>query len=193
MEQKRKRGRPRKFHRVDVINAAKELINRSSLEELSMKQLATELDCATMTLYGYVSGRDDLILLVGESHISSLAERLDEAADENGGWKAELRSWVDTVLEYIADEPGFVQILRAGVPEQSESWDAVYVPLTKAIRGSGVTEDVARRHAEYVAKSMLGMISMRGVQGPGSASATDTASLFDVALRTNIEALAACS
>ena len=59
-----KRGRRPKVSVDDVVDAAIELADREGLSALAMRPLAEHLGVGVMTLYSYVAGRDDLIVLM---------------------------------------------------------------------------------------------------------------------------------
>jgi AcrR family transcriptional regulator len=72
--------------REQLVRTAMRLADKNGPEAISMRRIATELGAGTMTLYGYVPGREAL-----------LAYMLDEALAEielphppSGGWRADL-------------------------------------------------------------------------------------------------------
>lgn len=62
-------GRPAKFTHSQLQAAALALVDREGLAGLSMRALAGELGTGAMTLYNYVSQREDIDLLVVEAVI----------------------------------------------------------------------------------------------------------------------------
>lgn len=54
-------GRPRRLTTPEVVDTAIELADDLGLEGLSMPSLARQLGVGTMTLYGYVENKDDLL------------------------------------------------------------------------------------------------------------------------------------
>lgn len=63
-------GRPAKFSRAQLQAAALALVDREGLAGLSMRALASELGAGAMTLYNYVSTREELEVLVVEAVIA---------------------------------------------------------------------------------------------------------------------------
>lgn len=76
--------------RAAITSAAIEFIERSGIEKLSMRVLASELGCGTMSLYSHVRNRDDLISAI----VQELLERsgLLEVAD------AEYPNWHERAI-----------------------------------------------------------------------------------------------
>lgn len=56
-----RRGRPRLLSVEQIVEAAIALVERDGIAELTMQAVAQELHVGTMTLYGYVGSRDELI------------------------------------------------------------------------------------------------------------------------------------
>jgi AcrR family transcriptional regulator len=53
-----------------ITSAAIDFIERRGLEQLSMRALATEIGCGTMSLYSHIRGRDDLTASIVETLLS---------------------------------------------------------------------------------------------------------------------------
>jgi AcrR family transcriptional regulator len=73
--------RPR-FNREQITSAVLKIADREGFEALTMKRIAAELDCGTMTLYYYVRTKADLVALM---HDAILAEIL--LPQLPGGWR----------------------------------------------------------------------------------------------------------
>lgn len=72
--------------RTVVTGAAIDFIERNSMEKLSMRNLATDIGCGTMSLYSYVENREDLVRAIVSELISR--SRLPEIAAQNfGSWQ----------------------------------------------------------------------------------------------------------
>lgn len=61
-----------RLDRDGIIAAALALVRRGEERHLSMRRLAAELGVPTMTLYGYVDGRDEVIAWVGDALLAEL-------------------------------------------------------------------------------------------------------------------------
>jgi AcrR family transcriptional regulator len=63
--------RPREFDQElsteRIVTRATEIADREGLAALSLRRIAAELDVATMSLYRYVGGKDDLVLLMADA------------------------------------------------------------------------------------------------------------------------------
>jgi AcrR family transcriptional regulator len=65
-------ARPPKITRLALQQVALALVDRSGLEALSMRAVAAELGTAPMTLYNYVSDREELLLLVVQAVVAEV-------------------------------------------------------------------------------------------------------------------------
>jgi AcrR family transcriptional regulator len=87
-----------------------------SLDDVTMRDLASELGVGTMTLYGYFSSKDELI----DATLDRAAEEV-EFPPRRGPWRAQLRTLVGEVYRVLRKYPAGVQvrarrpILSAGV------------------------------------------------------------------------------
>lgn len=78
-----RRGPKQKLSVDDVVDAAIEIADRDGLAALSMRGLAQRLGIGAMTLYSYVPGRDDLVVLMvdqvlGRTELPTLPDDLRE-------------------------------------------------------------------------------------------------------------------
>jgi DNA-binding transcriptional regulator YhcF (GntR family)/AcrR family transcriptional regulator len=69
-----------------IVRTALGIADAEGIQALSMRRVATELGVATMTLYRYVPGKDDLVLLMIDAAFGE--ETLPEPPPE--GWRAQL-------------------------------------------------------------------------------------------------------
>jgi len=81
-------GRPAKFTREQLQDAALALVDAHGLAGLTMRALASELGTGAMTLYNYVSQRDELELLVVEAVVGEVRW----VADGDLAWHEELEA-----------------------------------------------------------------------------------------------------
>jgi len=73
-----------------IVEAAVEIADAEGLGGVSMARVAQSLGFTTMSLYRYVTSKDDLLLLMQESVLDVEYPPAHEPAD----WRAELREWV---------------------------------------------------------------------------------------------------
>jgi AcrR family transcriptional regulator len=81
-----RRGRPPKIARETIIEAALAIADLDGLDALSMRRLADALGVAPRSLYGYVETKEELLDLLGEVALASLA--IDD--DLDSPWEEQL-------------------------------------------------------------------------------------------------------
>jgi TetR/AcrR family tetracycline transcriptional repressor len=101
-------GRPRRLSTDEIVTTAIELADEEGLEGLSMPKLARRLGVGTMTLYGYVENKEDLL--------DKIAEQIFE-----GLHLADHDDWRDGLIGFFSDfraaalaHPTLAQLLATG-------------------------------------------------------------------------------
>jgi AcrR family transcriptional regulator len=73
-------GRPPRFTRERLAQVAFEIADREGFGAVSMRRVAQELGAGTMTLYGYVRTKDELVALMDDHLMGELLVSEDELA-----------------------------------------------------------------------------------------------------------------
>lgn len=100
-------GRPAKFTREQLQRAALALVDAHGLAGLTMRALASELGTGAMTLYNYVSQREELELLVVEAVIGEARSTpVDDLA-----WYEELEAIAVALWRSIRTHPHVIPLI----------------------------------------------------------------------------------
>ncbi len=96
-----------------IISAALELIDREGLGALSMRNLATELRTGTTTLYRYVAGKDEVLVLVADAVLgeTQLRRPLD-----GSGWREVLEELAHSMRTALSHHPNVAALFATAVP-----------------------------------------------------------------------------
>jgi AcrR family transcriptional regulator len=156
----RKRGPKRELSIEGIVDAAIEIADAGGLGAVSMSSVAARLGFTTMSLYRYVSAKDDLILLMQE-HGTGVRPA---AEDIPPGWREALAAWhahaIAIAIAIYAAHPWLLDIPINGIPmtPNNLAWmDAAFefladTPLTGQQRGSvpvRVTGDPRRNRGSH--------------------------------------------
>ncbi|MEN5074556.1 TetR/AcrR family transcriptional regulator [Isoptericola cucumis] len=95
-----------------IVEAAVEIADAEGLAGVSMARVAKSLGFTTMSLYRYVTSKDDLLLLMQELALDVEFPPAREPAD----WRAELREWVLFILAVYKKHPWALDIPITGAP-----------------------------------------------------------------------------
>lgn len=107
------RGPKRELSVERIIDTAIAVADADGLAAVSMSRIASELGFTTMSLYRYVTGKDDVLALMQDAVCGVPIPAEDESA---GDWRAGLRRWAMASIEVIQEHPWFPDIPISGVP-----------------------------------------------------------------------------
>ena len=110
------RGPKRELSIERIVEVAMQLADAGGLASVSMAAVASELGFTPMSLYRYVSAKDDLVLLMQESGVGVPPESIAESAQDGGGWRPGLRAWAAEQLAAYADHPWLLDIPISSMP-----------------------------------------------------------------------------
>ena len=131
-------GRPPRLTTEEVIDAAVELADDLGLESLSMPSLAKHLGVGTMTLYGYVENKEDLL--------NKMAARLFEGLEirEHESLRERLFAFFTDFRDAALAHPTLGQLLATGritIPAVFDILESCFRDMT----GDGLSVDEAVR------------------------------------------------
>jgi AcrR family transcriptional regulator len=138
--------------RSDVARAALELVDRSGLEALTMRGLAAELGIGTMTLYGYVRTKAELVDAVLDAAAGELAP-----PQATGSWRERSRVHALAFRASLLRHPALVA-LRARQPLLRRSQLRVTEEVIGAMLAEGFTPAEAAASFRMVFTYVLGSV-----------------------------------
>lgn len=112
---RRERGRrgPRPGLSIDtIVEAAIRLADAEDLDAVSMARVAEKLGFTTMSLYRYVTSKDELLQLMWNAS----AQGMEQLVLEGDGWRPRLRQWAIAQREAIDRHPWITQMPTAAPP-----------------------------------------------------------------------------
>lgn len=95
-----------RFTMAEIQQRALEIVDRDGLGGLTMRSLATALRTGPMTLYNYVSGREELEELV----VDAVAARV-ETPEPTDDWVADVRAAATALYRAVREHPGAVPLV----------------------------------------------------------------------------------
>jgi AcrR family transcriptional regulator len=99
--------RPKSLRADEIAAGALAVLERDGLEALSMRSVAAELGVGTMSLYRYVTGREELEGLIVERVLAAV--ELPRAS--RGSWERRVGGLVERARDAIASHPAVVPLL----------------------------------------------------------------------------------
>ncbi len=146
----RRRGRPPRISRDDIVDAACEL----GIENLTMAAVAERLGVTHQSLYGWVQDRDELIDLVSDRLIRRL-EIFPPADPED--WRDSLRSYANGLRHLAEEMPGFAAA-GLGRFRTSEGYVNINADVVGVLNGVGFESSMAQRIFDTLNTTLLGWI-----------------------------------
>ncbi|MFD0899546.1 TetR/AcrR family transcriptional regulator [Actinomadura sediminis] len=101
------RGPSRGLTHERIVAAAIEIADAHGLGAVTMQAVAKSLDFTTMSLYRYVSSKDELLRLMQDAALS-----LPEEVELPDDWRAALRAWADLIRDAYRVHPWALEIPR---------------------------------------------------------------------------------
>jgi AcrR family transcriptional regulator len=137
-----------------IFQAALGLVDTEGLEALTMRRLAGELGVATMSLYGHVSNKDDLLLGVVDR--ASREMRLPDATTPPWeAWKVITREFRRVALGH----PNLVGLIMQRPPTGSQGLRTLEAALD-ALRRAGIPPDRTARAYRLTASFAIGFVTL---------------------------------
>jgi len=106
------RGPKRELSIERIVDAAVEIADAGGLGAVSMASVSASLGFTTMSLYRYVSAKDDLVLLMSEAGFGVPPETVREAAS----WRDGLKLWSHAQVMMYERHPWLLDIPITGTP-----------------------------------------------------------------------------
>jgi AcrR family transcriptional regulator len=129
------RGPRRGLSVSDVVAAAIRVADAEGLEALSMARVAKELGFTTMSLYRYVTSKEELLQLMWNDS----AQGSQDLTLDGDTWREKLRSWAITQRHAIDQHPWITQMPMAAPPLAPNSLTFVEKGL-EALDDSGLED-----------------------------------------------------
>ena len=178
--------------RAQVIDAAVSLLEQSGrLDAVVLRTVAERLGVRTQSLYAHVDGLDGLRRQLALRGLSTLADRLTEAAVGRAGGDA-IDAVIRAYLSFAGECPGLYEAaLRApdGDAELIAAMTAVMRPLNLVFASYGLDDEQALHSYRIVFSAVHGLATLRRdglITLPGDIE--ETVNRLSSALTAHIEA-----
>ena len=107
----RRRPRPPALDREQVVRAALELLDEVGLDELTMRRLAERLGVKAPSLYRYVAGKEELLVLLADEIVGTIP-----LTPAEGSWRARLEAAALNVRRGLATHRDAARLLAITAP-----------------------------------------------------------------------------
>jgi AcrR family transcriptional regulator len=108
----------------EVLDDLESLLTRETLPELTMAQIAAEMNCSLRTLYGIAPSKDELILTLVDRRLHRIGRAAVAALDPAMPPLDALRTYLANAHEAVQPETGALSRVFADVPGAKRLLDA---------------------------------------------------------------------
>src|SRR5688572_121185 len=138
------RGPKREMSVERIVEAAVEIADAEGLGAVSMAAVAARLGYTPMSLYRYVTAKDDLILLMQEEATGLPPGSIADAV----GWRAKLEALCHAMIQLYLEHPWVLEVPINGSPTTPNS--AAWMDA-----GLAALEDTPLTHGERLSSMLL--------------------------------------
>ncbi|MEU6376200.1 TetR/AcrR family transcriptional regulator C-terminal domain-containing protein [Streptomyces sp. NPDC046909] len=101
------RGPKPAYSRADIAAAAVRVADADGLDAVSMRRVAAEIGCGTMSLYNYVPRKEDLYELM----VDLISGEYEWAGEPSGDWRADLLDFARQARGIMRRHPWVVRVM----------------------------------------------------------------------------------
>jgi AcrR family transcriptional regulator len=197
---RRERGKrgPRPGLSADaIVDAAVHLADTEGLEAVSMARVAAKLGFTTMSLYRYVTSKDELLQLMWNASTAGPADMPPDSLAPGGtgsllgqgGWRDRLRRWAMFQRDAIDQHPWITQMPMATPPAGPNSMLFVEHGLA-AMDGTGLTDSdkmsvIGLLSSYTLSEARMAADAMRAAQAAMAAAEPETEPATETETETN--------
>jgi TetR/AcrR family tetracycline transcriptional repressor len=129
----RRRGRPPRLQRADVLDAALQIADAEGLEALTMGRLAEAVGSSPMALYRHVGRREALL----DSLVERVLSSLDIETPPGASWREGVEGWMRGLRAQLVRHPR-IMALVGDRAHRNPAWLRTLSPLAAALRRAGL-------------------------------------------------------
>jgi AcrR family transcriptional regulator len=174
-----------------IVEAAMGVADADGLDGVSMARVANELGFTTMSLYRYVSSKDELLQLMWNAS----ARGVESLVLEGDDWRSRIRMWSLAQRAMLDLHPWITQMLMAAPPLGPNSLTFVERGL-ESLAGTGLGDPDKLRIIGLLSSYTLSEARMAhdagraqaGAQGPATGQDPGAAWTFEALLRELVDA-----
>ncbi|MFJ9587671.1 TetR/AcrR family transcriptional regulator [Streptomyces acidicola] len=101
------RGPKPAYSRADIAAAAVRIADADGLDAVSMRRVAAEIGCGTMSLYNYVPRKEDLYELM----VDLVSAEYDLSGEPSGDWRADMLALARQARGIMRRHPWLVRVM----------------------------------------------------------------------------------
>lgn len=104
------RGPKPAYTRADIVSAAIRIADADGIDALSMRRIAADIGCGTMSLYNYVPRKEDLYELM----VDAVSGEYDLPDPPSGDWRADMLQVAREARGILRRHPWVIRLMTTG-------------------------------------------------------------------------------
>ena len=157
----RRRGRPPRVSRDQILAAALRIVDANGLEQLTMRRLGAELAVDPMTIYRHVPDKTALF----DGLVELLLARVT-LPGRTGQWADDFRAAAHAARATLLAHPNLIPLLGAR-PQVTRPAFTLWESLTSILLDAGLSEEQAADGADCLGRLLIGHALAEAGQPPG--------------------------
>jgi TetR/AcrR family tetracycline transcriptional repressor len=170
----RRRGRPPRVSREQLVDAAITVMHEGPDEPLTMARVAERAGVSPMALYRHFRDRDELV----DEVVMQLLEARNATVPVDGPWQEQLRVWVLGGVEHLVPCSQVVGIALTG---GTHGWLYAAATLSRILELAGCDDDQVAELQTWIALSVGGYVMAEAARRKGPNTADTYAALARLA------------
>jgi len=147
----RRRGRPPRVSRAQLVDGAITLMRTQPDEPLTIARVAEQAGVSPMALYRHFRDRDELV----DEVVVRLFEERNSAIPVDAPWQEQLRAWVISGVEHLVPCSQVVGIVLTG---RTRGWLHDAATLSRILELAGCDDDQIAELQTWIALSVGGYV-----------------------------------
>lgn len=157
----RRRGRPPRLSRHQILAAALRIADEHGLERLTMRSLGAELGADPMAVYGHIPDKAALFDGIIELVFTEI-----EVPRRTGAWVEDVRAVAHAARTTVLDHPHVVSLLGTRPPVTQPAF-ALVEAVTSILLDAGLSEEQAADGFDCLGRLVIGHALAEAGRPPG--------------------------
>lgn len=157
----RRRGRPPRVSRAQILTAALGIVDADGLEHLTMRRLGAELGVDPMTVYGHVPDKTALFDGLAELVVAEVV-----LPERTGDWTRDFRAVARAARAALLAHPQLIPLFGTRPPVTPPAF-ALSESMTSILLSAGLNEEQAADGTDCLGRLLIGHALAEAGQPPG--------------------------
>lgn len=154
----RRRGRPARLSRDQVVDAVIALLEREPRAMPTIARIAHEIGAVPAALYRHFDGQDDLF----DQILARVLASSEPQADESAPWQRQLATWMQGLRRHLLKYPAVIALIgRSG--RTSPAWLDASSALVEILAGAGLAGRELAITYLWVLETTVGLVWQESV------------------------------